>query len=80
MLDLHFPLRQAVLILISKLLRMHLFNNDLFLKLAKADFIRFQRSCRAEWHGFQRYGIVTNDSNWPLQIQQLIDVFLKRGD
>ncbi|RLN07457.1 syn-copalyl diphosphate synthase-like [Panicum miliaceum] len=30
------------------LYRMHLFNNDLFLKLAKADFSNFQRQCRLE--------------------------------
>ncbi|RCV06933.1 hypothetical protein SETIT_1G203600v2 [Setaria italica] len=37
------------------LYRMHLFNNDLYLKMAKADFISFQRSSRAEWHGLQRW-------------------------
>ncbi|CAO2046274.1 unnamed protein product [Urochloa humidicola] len=37
------------------LYRMHLFNNDLYLKLAMADFVRFQISCRAEWHGLQRW-------------------------
>ncbi|TVU29592.1 hypothetical protein EJB05_21166, partial [Eragrostis curvula] len=35
--------------------RMHLFNNDLFLKLAKADFSSFQRLCRSEWHGLKRW-------------------------
>ena len=34
--------------------RMHLFNNDLFLKLAKADFSNFQRQCRLEWQGLKR--------------------------
>jgi ent-copalyl diphosphate synthase len=35
--------------------RMHLFNNELFLKLAKADFSNFQRQCRLEWQGLKRW-------------------------
>ncbi|CAL4968683.1 unnamed protein product [Urochloa decumbens] len=35
--------------------RMPLFNNDLFLKLARADFSNFQRLCRLEWHGLKRW-------------------------
>ncbi|KAG2583711.1 hypothetical protein PVAP13_6KG192924 [Panicum virgatum] len=35
--------------------RMHLFNNDLFLNLAKADFSNFQRQCRLEWQGLKRW-------------------------
>ncbi|XP_025792139.1 ent-copalyl diphosphate synthase 2-like [Panicum hallii] len=37
------------------LYRMHLFNNELFLKLAKADFSNFQRQCRLEWQGLKRW-------------------------
>jgi len=35
--------------------RMHLFNNNLFLKLAKADFSNFQRQCRHELQGLKRW-------------------------
>ncbi|CAO1942098.1 unnamed protein product [Urochloa humidicola] len=35
--------------------RMPLFNNDLFLKLARADFSKFQRLCQLEWHGLRRW-------------------------
>ncbi|KAG2659259.1 ent-copalyl diphosphate synthase 2-like isoform X3 [Panicum virgatum] len=39
----------------KNLYRMHLFNNDLFLKLAKADFSNFQRQCRLEWQGLESW-------------------------
>ncbi|CAO2046273.1 unnamed protein product [Urochloa humidicola] len=35
--------------------RMPLFNNDMFLKLARADFSNFQRLCRLEWHDLERW-------------------------
>ncbi|KAL6899273.1 hypothetical protein ACP4OV_005931 [Aristida adscensionis] len=35
--------------------RMHLFNNDLYLKAAKADFSNFQRLCRLEWSDLKRW-------------------------
>jgi len=38
----------------KNLYRMHLFNNDLLLKLAKADFSNFQRQCQLEWQDLKR--------------------------
>ncbi|KAL6634598.1 hypothetical protein ACP70R_027269 [Stipagrostis hirtigluma subsp. patula] len=35
--------------------RMHLFNNDLYLKVAKADFSNFQRQCKLEWIDLQKW-------------------------
>ncbi|GJN21388.1 hypothetical protein PR202_gb08858 [Eleusine coracana subsp. coracana] len=37
------------------LYRMHLINNDMYLKLAKVEFNNFQRLCQLEWHGLKRW-------------------------
>ncbi|CAD6253187.1 unnamed protein product [Miscanthus lutarioriparius] len=35
--------------------RTNLFSNDMYLKVAKADFSKFQRLCRLEWHSLKRW-------------------------
>ncbi|XP_066335959.1 ent-copalyl diphosphate synthase 2-like [Miscanthus floridulus] len=37
------------------LYRTNLFSNDMYLKVAKADFSKFQRLCRLEWHSLKRW-------------------------